>query len=59
MSQSQYIQASVQVEAARELGKLLKPLIQRIIHKVQTPQVEQSMASNSECPVGQLKVRQS
>ena len=31
MSQMQLIQAGVQIEAGRELGKLIRPLMQRII----------------------------
>ena len=34
MSQTQMIQAGIQIEAARELGKLARPLIQKIIRVV-------------------------
>lgn len=34
MSQTQMIQAGIQIEAARELGKLVRPVIQKIVHKV-------------------------
>ena len=36
MSQIETIQAGVQVEAARELGKLLRPFIQHIVRQART-----------------------
>ena len=45
MSQGQYIQAGVQVEAGLELREMLRPLIQKIVHSRPSAQRTDSKAS--------------
>ena len=45
MSQGQHIQVGVQMEAGQELGKLVRPLIQKIVHSRPSAQRTDSKAS--------------
>jgi hypothetical protein len=46
MSQSQMIQAAITVEAAQEFGKLVRPVVQRIVRKARSLRPEANVTAN-------------